>query len=70
MTKSSYITNTAHNDLFIQMMSQKEKAIAFLRKFLPNNTIKASLDFSTLSLVEGKHISRQDGKSLYNDIFI
>jgi hypothetical protein len=62
MTKSSYITNTAHNDLFIQMMSQKEKAIAFLRRFFPNNTIKKSLDFSPLSLVEGQHISRQDGR--------
>jgi len=49
MAKSNYISNTPHNDLFIQMMSQKEKAIAFLKRFLPNNTIKASLDFSTLT---------------------
>jgi predicted transposase YdaD len=57
---------TPHNNLFIQVLSRKEKAIAFFKKYLPKH-ILAIANLSQIELVESKHMS-DAGLSLYNDI--
>jgi predicted transposase YdaD len=60
------ISTTPHNDLFIQVLTRKDKAIAFFKRYLPKHILEIA-DLDQLELVESKHISNV-GVSLYNDI--
>ena len=60
------ITTTPHNHFFYQVMSRKEKAICFFRRYLPQAILELA-DLKQLELVESKHISDQ-GIALYNDV--
>ena len=64
--QSSNTSTTPHNDFFLQLMSRKKIAIAFLKRVLPPH-ILARADFSTLRIEESKHISL-GGVKLYNDM--
>jgi predicted transposase YdaD len=64
-TTTPHIT-TPHNNFFVQVLSRKEKAIAFFKKYLPKY-ILAITDLSQIELVESRHMS-DAGLSLYNDI--
>lgn len=57
---------TPHNNLFVQVLSRKEKAIAFFKKYLPRPILEVA-DLKQIKLVESKHMS-DAGLSLYNDI--
>lgn len=58
--------NTPHNNLFIQVLSRKDKAIAFFTKYLPAQILEIA-DLSQIELIESKHMS-DAGISLYNDV--
>jgi predicted transposase YdaD len=58
--------HTPHNNLFVQVLSRKEKAIAFFKKYLPASILEIA-DLNQIELAETTHIS-DSGKSLYNDI--
>jgi hypothetical protein len=58
--------HTPHNNLFVQVLSRKEKAIAFFKKYLPASILEIA-DLNQIALAETTHIS-DSGKSLYNDI--
>ena len=60
------ISRTPHNDFFYQVMSRKEKALTFFRRYLPEKLLSA-IDLATISLAESKHVS-DTGVSLYNDV--
>jgi predicted transposase YdaD len=60
------IIGTPHNDFFVQVMSRKDKAIAFFKRYLPPAILELA-DLNQIELVESHHISNQ-GVSLYNDI--
>ena len=50
---------TPHNNLFIQVLSKKEKAIAFFKKYLPKDIISLA-DLSQIELAESKHVSDRE----------
>jgi len=58
--------NTPHNNLFVQVLSRKEKAIAFFAKYLPKSILEVA-NLNQIELVESRHMS-DAGLSLYNDI--
>jgi recombination-promoting nuclease RpnB len=58
--------NTPHNNFFIQVLSIKEKAIAFFAKYLPKLILEIA-NLNQIEIVESKHMSNA-GHSLYNDI--
>ena len=60
------LSRTPHNDFFFQVMSRKEKALAFFGRYLPEKLL-AMIDLDTLTLYESKHVS-DAGVSLYNDV--
>ena len=60
------ITTTPHNDFFYQVMSRKDKALAFFERYLPVS-IREQAELSQLELCESKHLS-EEGVSLYNDV--
>ena len=60
------ISNTPHNDFFYQVMSCREKALAFFGRYLPEQLL-AMIDLDTITLYESKHVS-DAGVSLYNDV--
>jgi predicted transposase YdaD len=60
------ISRTPHNDFFYQVMSRKDKATAFFKRYLPASVLDMA-DLTQLELVESKHISDQ-GLTLYNDV--
>jgi hypothetical protein len=64
-TKKNNI-KTPHNNFFIQVLSRKEKAIAFFAKYLPKLILEIA-NLKQIELVESKHMS-DAGFSLYNDI--
>jgi predicted transposase YdaD len=57
---------TPHNNFFVQVLSRKEKAIAFFQKYLPQSILEIA-DLKQIDLVESKHMS-DAGFSLYNDV--
>jgi predicted transposase YdaD len=57
---------TPHNNLFVQVLSRKEKAIAFFAKYLPKSILEIA-NLNKIELVESRHMS-DAGLSLYNDI--
>jgi predicted transposase YdaD len=64
-TDASNIT-TPHNNLFVQVLSRKEKAIAFFAKYLPKPILEVA-NLNQVEIVESRHMS-DAGLSLYNDI--
>ena len=57
---------TPHNDLFVQIFSSKEKAVAFLKQQLPL-IVRQTADLDHIAQVESKHLSEL-GVTSYNDI--
>jgi predicted transposase/invertase (TIGR01784 family) len=57
---------TPHNDLFLRVMTRKDKAIAFFKICLPKKILQAT-DLNQAELTETKHI-RDRGHSFYNDL--
>ena len=60
------ISKTPHNDFFYQVMSRREKAMAFFGQYFSKKVL-ARIKLDTISLAESKHVS-DEGVSLYNDV--
>ena len=60
------LSNTPHNNFFVQLMSRKPIAQAMFDRHLPDD-LHQEADLSLLEPVESKHIS-DDGVTLYNDV--
>ncbi|MEL6152659.1 MAG: Rpn family recombination-promoting nuclease/putative transposase, partial [Bacteroidota bacterium] len=60
------LSNTPHNNFFVQLMSRKPIAQAMFDRHLPDD-LHQEVDLSLLEPVESKHIS-DDGVTLYNDV--
>ena len=59
-------TPTPHDHFFYQVMSQKNKAMAFFARYLPDKVL-SKINLEDISLAESKHLSNQRG-ALYNDV--
>lgn len=55
-----------NNDLFVQVFSSKEKAVAFLKQHLPL-VVRAKADLDGIEQVDSKHLSEL-GVTSYNDM--